>query len=89
MLRLDDLIGKKVMVCPINKFCDSDETGTVYTVTLHGVEAGGVWLESPELSKIAEGLAPHHETPVFFLPFSQIGFLLASSLALDEESFRA
>ena len=89
MLRLDDLIGKKIMVCPVNKFREKDEPGHVYTVTLHGVEMGGIWIESRELSKVAKGLAPLHQTPVFFLPFAQVVFLLASSLDLDEKSLRA
>ena len=89
MLRLDDLIGKKIMVCPKNKFCDADSDGTVYTVKLHGVEASGVWIESPDLTRIAKGFAPQQKKPVFFVPHAQIEFLLAFSLRLDEKSLGA
>jgi len=40
MQRLEDLIGRKIIVALMN----SEEAG--YTVTLHGVESGGIWIES-------------------------------------------
>ncbi len=86
MLRLDDLIGKKVMICPKKRFRDADTDGTLYTVKLHGVEVSGVWIESPELARIAKGFAHQEKKPVFFLPHAQIEFLLAFSLHLDEKS---
>lgn len=89
MLRLDDLIGKKIMICPKKQFRDADSNGTVYTVTLHGVEVSGVWIESPALTKIAKGFAPQQKKPIFFVPHAQIEFLLAFSLRLDEKALGA
>jgi hypothetical protein len=48
---------------------------------LHGVEAGGIWVESQALTelglKAAEAtMAP--KTPMFFLPFWQIRFVMVS-----------
>ena len=45
MLRLEDLIGKNVALALANS-----EKG-IYRVTLHGVENGGIWIESKEMEK--------------------------------------
>ena len=61
------------------------DTGTSYDVTLHGVETGGLWIECRELDEIAAFLVPKKKAgiplqkPVFFLPYSQILFLISSS----------
>jgi hypothetical protein len=89
MLRLDDLIGKKILIAPTTAFAAKDKPGTSYTVTLHGVETGGVWIESPLLERIARSLAPRQKKPVFFVPYAQIDFLIAFSLELDEKSLGA
>jgi hypothetical protein len=48
---------------------------------LHGVEAGGVWVEHQEtvnniLARVKVSASP--KTPVFFLPYDQITFVLGS-----------
>jgi len=83
MLRLDDLIGKKLLVTLL----DSNEPS--YTVTLHGVESGGLWLEGSQLEKLADFLVPKpkvgqpQKKPVFFVPYARIEFLIALSTNLD------
>jgi hypothetical protein len=82
MVRLDDLIGKKVTLALVGS-----EAGS-YDVTLHGVESGGLWIESADLEKLlchrkgyAVGLAPALK-PVFFYPYSQIALLIAYTTEL-------
>ena len=82
MVRLDDLIGKRVLLSLVNSSADG------YTVTLHGVEQGGIWVESRELEQLigyrrrkAAGLKPARK-PVFFVPYAQIGNLVAYSTEL-------
>jgi hypothetical protein len=89
MLRLEDLIGKKITLALINS-----EKG-VYTIKLHGSEIGGIWVESQDmenrLSRMPDYLASPStqpaQKPVFFIPYAQIAFLIASSVKLDETSF--
>jgi hypothetical protein len=82
MVRLDDLVGKQVLLSLIHSSADG------YNVTLHGVEYGGIWVESKELEKLighrkakATGLDPVTK-PVFFVPYGQIGNLVAYSTEL-------
>ncbi len=90
MQRLEDLIGKKIIVAIQN----SKEAA--YTVTLHGVEAGGIWIENKAYERLlGYGSTRPKKTqnalavkPVFFVPFSQIVFLVSFSTELDEESLR-
>ena len=65
---------------------------TLEIVTLHGVETGGLWLESQKatndfLTKIGAQTAP--KTLVFFVPYNQITFVLGSveTPSLNEKSF--
>jgi hypothetical protein len=82
MIRLEDLIGKKVLLA-LEK---STEAG--YDVILHGVEYGGIWVESKELEKrighrkAAAIRAKPSTKPVFFYPYAQISFLIAYSTDL-------
>jgi hypothetical protein len=89
MLRLEDLIGKKVLVTI------AGSTKACYRVTLHGVETGGLWIESEEMAKrignsakkaSTGGLEPKQKS-VFFIPYHQVAFLVAASTELDERSF--
>lgn len=89
MVRLEDLIGKRVTIA-IRQSIES-----VYEVTLHGVEAGGLWVESREMQRLLGDIpkgsknrrARPSEKPVFFIPYAQIVLLVASSTELDETSF--
>lgn len=89
MLRLEDLIGKNVALALANS-----EKG-IYRVTLHGVENGGIWIESKEMEKRINSLRRRpknqplkpKQKPIFFVPYAQIVFLVASSIELDESSF--
>jgi hypothetical protein len=48
---------------------------------LHGVEDGGVWVESQYLINVllsSLGVAAAPKTVIFFLPFHQISFVLGS-----------
>jgi len=90
VVRLDDLVGKKVMLTLI----DSEEP--IYEVTLHGVETGGIWVENKQMQTLLQGekkrpngrRAQPSQKPVFFIPYAQIAFLVASSTELDEKSFQ-
>jgi hypothetical protein len=82
MVRLDDLVGRRVLLSLINSSADG------YRVILHGVEYGGIWVESKRLEKLigyrkpkATGLKPATK-PVFFVPYAQIGNLVAYSTEL-------
>ena len=82
MVRLDDLIGKKVLVALVNSEV------AAYDVVLHGVECGGIWVESRELEALLGhrkgkpiGLKPTKK-PVFFYPYSQIAMLISYSTEL-------
>jgi hypothetical protein len=59
---------------------------------LHGVESGGLWVESQTLTNAflaRVGLASAPKTAVFFLPFHQISFVLDSLNvpSLSEKAF--
>jgi hypothetical protein len=86
MLRLDDLIGKTVIV----ELRDSKKEGG-YDAVLHGIEHGGLWLEIEEFknpyNEPAKASHRPHEKEIIFVPYSQIVFLIASSTDLDEKSF--
>jgi hypothetical protein len=60
-------------------------------LTVRGVEAGGIWVESKELTEgFLEKLGvPAIQTPVFFVPFHAIklAFYPSESLALSEKAF--
>jgi len=88
MQRLDDLIGKKVSIAILN----SKEPA--YAVTLHGVEAGGIWIECKEYEELLGYKKPRkpknliYAKPVFFIPYAQIQFLISYSTELDEDTLR-
>ena len=61
-------------------------------VKLHGVESGGIWIESQEMLNSvysAVGKEGSERTPIFFFPYHQIGFAMASvpGMALNERAF--
>ena len=61
-------------------------------VKLHGVEAHGIWIESQRFTdRLMEKfhLSSSRTTPLVFIPFDKIDFIVASldSLSLSESSF--
>ncbi|OFW27610.1 MAG: hypothetical protein A3J28_11180 [Acidobacteria bacterium RIFCSPLOWO2_12_FULL_60_22] len=63
-------------------FDDSPQRETIpHTVTLRGIEAGGIWIESEELN--AKHFDPEHVGSVYFFPYSQIAY--AQVLAVDAD----
>ena len=61
-------------------------------VTLHGVEAHGIWIESQKLTN--QLMRQFHcsssrTTPLIFVPFDKVGFIIAAidSLSLSEPAF--
>ena len=87
MSRLQDLVGHSIMAhVPIF------EPRGPQLFKLHEVEAGGLWLESQETTNLLLqklGYASSSKTPIFFLPFHQIAFVMASvpGVSLDEKAF--
>jgi hypothetical protein len=87
MLDLKAMIGHKVLA--LIPFIDKL---IFQEITLHGVECGGIWVESQNLTNmmlqaIKEQSAP--KTIVYFLPWHQISFLMSpiDTPALNEKSF--
>lgn len=90
MQRLEDLIGKRVLVAMANT------KAAGHSVILHGTEVGGIWIECEEYERLL-GYKTKKSTrpkklptakPVFFIPFAQIVFLVSFSTELDEETLR-
>jgi hypothetical protein len=90
MMKFDELIGETIGLKPKKPFAQGQE-GRIYSVKLHGVEYGGLWIESPDLHAMlnqAVGVPPGQKTPkipMFFFPFSEIGFVLVPATRLPEE----
>lgn len=90
MIRLDELVGEKIVVRSKRKFNEAD-TGTVNVAVLRGVESGGIWLEHKSLVKsVAEGLGVSadlfQKQPIFFFPYSELDFLTVFSTVLNEDT---
>ena len=85
-MQLNEMIGQAVfgLVPIIHKT-------TFQQLMLLGVEAGGIWVECQALTdtilKVA-GVSSSPATPVFFLPFSQVSFLLVQGkgMSLSEKA---
>ena len=92
MMKLDEMIGETFLLASLVAFDSSHQVPYVYVIKLHGVEAGGIWIESNVLTKGVESVArerfaaniPKDKTPVYFLPYSQIAYLFAWSSKIDE-----
>jgi hypothetical protein len=85
-MKSEELIGKRTLaMIPIF------DQRIFQEVTIHGVESGGFWLECPNYSRIVLSKlnVPAIKTPLFFVPYSEIKFLLHSleKLELSEEKF--
>jgi hypothetical protein len=87
MRTLQNMIGEVIMArIPL---LDSDG---MMLLKLHGVEANGLWVESQDFTN--ELMQKFHcfssrTTPLVFLPFDKVDFILASldSLSLSESAF--
>jgi hypothetical protein len=86
-MNFSEMIGQN-----INAVIPYFGSSTLQPLKLHGVEAGGLWLESQKatndfLTKIGAQTVP--KTLVFFVPYNQIVFVLGSVEApsLNEKSF--
>ena len=89
MPRLHDMIGGIIhgMVPMLSK-------SEIIKLKLYAVDAGGIWVESQDFvnSLLASmNLSAIPKTPVFFLPYHQITFLVSmeDAPALSEKSFGA
>jgi hypothetical protein len=76
MPELQNLIGQTILA-----LVPSIHGTDLQKLKLHGVENGGLWIESQELtnvflSRVGAQTAP--KTMVFFLPYHQISFVLGS-----------
>jgi hypothetical protein len=81
------MVGERILVRS-----DVLHAEPIMVVTLRGVEYGGIWIESQEmtnelLNRLGAQSAPR--TPVFFLPFAQIHYMMAAldMPALGEKAF--
>jgi hypothetical protein len=84
-MQFSELIGHTVpMVITTISATDLQE------VVIHGVEQGGLWIESAEMTQsLLRGLnAPAGRTPLFFVPFHEIKYaFVGGELALNEKAF--
>jgi len=87
MLTLQSMVGESILArIPMI------DPRKITTVTLHGVEAGGVWIEYEafiqEIMSDAKAAVATHK-PIVFLPFDKIDFVIGfeESLVLSEKAF--
>jgi hypothetical protein len=87
-MKSEELIGKKVLAM-IPLF----HSTLLQEITIHGVEAGGFWIECENYSKIvlSKLKQPAMKTPIFFVPYQGIDFVMHTleKLELSEEKFGA
>jgi hypothetical protein len=87
MRSLGSMIGEVIIVrIPL---LDADG---MMLVKLHGIEAHGIWIESQDFTnQLMEkfNFFSSRTTPLVFLPFDKIDFIIASldSLSLSERAF--
>jgi hypothetical protein len=84
-MQFSTLVGQQILVLLIGQ----DE---FFRVKLVGVEYGGLWLESQQVTNFllrTAGLAGWEKTLVSFVPFPQMKVVHAAldQLALDEKAF--
>jgi hypothetical protein len=85
-MRFPDLIGQTVLaLIPI-----LDQT-EIQEITIHGVEVGGIWIESQRYSELFLAKLDLHaiRTPIFFVPYHEIRFVMhrLDKLELSEKKF--
>ncbi len=86
-MQLSECIGQQIGI-----FAPRLHAGKFLEVKLHGVEAGGIWIESQGLTnEVLEtmGLSSAPRTLVLFLPYHEIGYVLKTipGAALNEKAF--
>ena len=84
---LKDYIGQELLA-----FVPIINREAIQTLLLHGIEDAGIWVESENLTQmvLAKLNRPaSSRTPIFFLPFSQIGFVLSGigKVSLSHKAF--
>jgi hypothetical protein len=85
-MKLDDFIGEEIKIS-IPYLGEEFEN-----VKLHGVESGGIWIESQHATNIvlaASGASGIPKAIVLFFPYSQIrlAMVFAPGASLNEKSF--
>jgi hypothetical protein len=80
-IQLAKLIRRKIVVFGPPLLDSGTKDQKLATVTLVGVEATGIWIESEEAAnRIADKFRVKPSTPAaFFIPFAQITSILASN----------
>ncbi len=76
MISLEKLIGKEIIA-----FVPHFDKVRWQKLKLINVEAGGIWVENREVLEAVlkvSGVTVTSKTAVFFLPFQQVTFVLAS-----------
>ena len=86
-MNLQNLVGENVLAL-IPRIHNSH----YQSVKLHAVEAGGIWVESQELTNQflqAAGTQVAKRTPLFFFPYHEIALVIGrlNAPALDEKAF--
>ena len=91
MINFQQMIGGNIVaIIPI--FNSTNEQGRMKQYKLHGVESGGLWLESQETTDFIlkqAGVSASPKTAIFFVTFQNISLVMASldSPALSEKAF--
>jgi hypothetical protein len=74
-LNFQSILGKTITI--FSKALDSELAPI--SATVHGAEAGGIWIESQKLTDDvlkALGQQMFEATPIIFLPFAQISWVI-------------
>lgn len=87
-MKLEDLVGGSILV----QMPRSGDEARLWRMKLLGVEAGGIWVESQDITnRILQtvGVTSATRTPIVFLPYHQISLAMTSipETALDEKAF--
>jgi hypothetical protein len=77
MTRLEELKGRKIVVYLLQHIID--QTSPVISTLLVDLDANGIWIEGKELAETLHSTykKPMPKTPVFFVPFAQIGWIVS------------
>lgn len=76
MLLLSDLVGQT-----IHALVPSIDPQVIQPLKLHGVEVGGIWVESQKVNNLVLSIAGQtisRKTGILFLPYHQISFVLGT-----------
>lgn len=79
MTIFEAMIGRDITAL-IPMFNSPDQQNRLKKFKLHGVEAGGLWLEDPETSNSIFQRAGSHASPkavVVFVPFDKISYVIS------------